>query len=149
MALTCLTRFEGWFLLFPLVGWTALRFLRLRTGRARLVCGFVCGTIALPLVFFAFGQLLPGGNGWEHLRIEPVQRAGTWLLSWSEYLVEAPEAPPTVAVAPSGPPRCGAGDVPRNVDNVRAYLRARPDAALRHLYVGRPPGPLAIVPAQQ
>jgi 4-amino-4-deoxy-L-arabinose transferase-like glycosyltransferase len=106
VALTCLTRFEGWFLLFPLVGWTALRFFRLRVGRWRLVSGFVGGVVTLPLVFFVFGQLLPGNNNWDHLRIEPMQRAGTWLLSWSEYLAEAPEPPPSPqpAVTPSGPP---------------------------------------------
>jgi 4-amino-4-deoxy-L-arabinose transferase-like glycosyltransferase len=106
VALTCLTRFEGWFLLFPLVGWTALRFFRLRMGRWRLVSGFIGGFLTLPLVFFVFGQLLPGSNSWEHVRIEPIQRAGTWLLSWSEYLADTPEAPPSPqpAIAPSGPP---------------------------------------------
>ena len=73
-ALAGLTRFEGWFLLFPFLGWTALRYFRLQTGRARLMGGFISGAAALPIVLWAFGQTMPGGTGWRNLRIEPIER---------------------------------------------------------------------------
>jgi hypothetical protein len=100
-AVACLTRFEGWFLLFPMVGWTGLRFLHLRTARLKLVSGFAWSLAAVPIVLVAFGLLLPGDGGWSHLRIEPIQRASVWLFSWNGSDAPAPsEAPAAQPAAP-------------------------------------------------
>ena len=109
-ALTSLTRFEGWFLLFPLLGWTSIRFFHLHSGRWRLVGGCACGLAAVPVVFLAFGQMLPSGAGWRHLRSEPLERAGVWLLSWQAVNTESsapvnPESsPPPAAAQTAAPP---------------------------------------------
>ncbi len=100
-ALTCLTRFEGWFLLLPLCGWALVRFCYLRTARWRLAGGWACSLVAIPIVFYAFGHLLPEGADWNHVRLDPVERAGAWLLSWN---VKEPAAgAPAKAAASSVP----------------------------------------------
>ena len=81
-ALACLTRFEGWFLLFPMWGWSLLRFWRLHTGRWRLAGGLALCGCAIPAVFVAFGALMPVGADWRTVRTEPIERAGVWLRSW-------------------------------------------------------------------
>ncbi|HEY2840529.1 MAG TPA: glycosyltransferase family 39 protein [Pirellulales bacterium] len=79
MPLCALTRFEGWFLLAPFVGWTLLRFRWLEVGRGRLVAGAVLCVMTLPAVIFCYGKLLPPEAGWSYLRIEPLERAASWL----------------------------------------------------------------------
>jgi len=79
MPLCALTRFEGWFLLFPLVGWTLLRFRWLSTGRSRLVLSTALCVAMMPIVTLSFGKLLPPEAGWSYLRIEPLERAVNWL----------------------------------------------------------------------
>ena len=76
-ALTVLTRFEGWFLLFPLVGWTVVRFWHLRCDRWRLVGGWACSLAMLPIAFYAFGLLQPEGVRGNQLRLDPVKRPAT------------------------------------------------------------------------
>jgi hypothetical protein len=93
-ALTMLTRFEGWFLLFPLVGWTVVRFWHLRAARGRLVGGWACCLAMVPIVFYAFGLLQPEGVRQNQLRLDPVKRAGNWLLSW-----RATASEPTATIA--------------------------------------------------
>jgi 4-amino-4-deoxy-L-arabinose transferase-like glycosyltransferase len=102
-ALACLTRFEGWFLLFPLLSWTGLRFVNLRAGRLRLVSGCACSLAVVPAVLFAFGLLQPGDGGWSHLRIEPIERASEWLLSWSGPSDAAAAAPQAAVAQPAAP----------------------------------------------
>ncbi len=105
-ALTVLTRFEGWFLLFPLVGWTVVRFWHLRSARWRLAGGWACSLAMFPVVLYAFGLLQPEGVRQNQLRLDPVKRVGNWLLSWRAPAPEplAPlasgEAAPLVASVP-------------------------------------------------
>ena len=75
-ALTCLTRFEGWFLLLPLCGWALVRFCDPSDARWRLAGGWACSLVAIPIVFYAFGHLLPESADWNHVRLDPVERAG-------------------------------------------------------------------------
>ena len=74
LPLCALTRFEGWFLLFPLVGWSLVRFRWLEAGRGRLVAGAVLCFAALPVVPYCFGKLLPPEASCSYLRIEPLER---------------------------------------------------------------------------
>lgn len=93
VAASCLTRFEGWFLLLPLVGWTLARLLHLKRARPRLAASFAMCTVALPTVLFLFGRLLPVSSPWEHVRAEPLYRAAQWLTSWKGADPVAPIAP--------------------------------------------------------
>ncbi|MES1213727.1 MAG: glycosyltransferase family 39 protein [Singulisphaera sp.] len=103
-ALTVLTRFEGWFLLIPCCGWTLVRFWHLSALRWKLAGSALCGLLVIPVVFYGFGLLLPQGGDWSHVRLDPVKRAGNWLLSWRQAPppppVDAGTAAPTIASAP-------------------------------------------------
>lgn len=105
-AVTVLTRFEGWFLLFPLVGWTVVRFWHLHAARWRLVGGWACSLAMMPLVFYAFGLLQPEGVRGNQLRLDPVKRVGNWFLSWRASADESPAASAAgdLAVAAASPP---------------------------------------------
>ncbi|HEY4311178.1 MAG TPA: glycosyltransferase family 39 protein [Pirellulales bacterium] len=104
-AITCLTRFEGWFLLAPLCGWAVVRLWYLHTNRLRLVTGWACSLAVIPVVFLAVGQLFPGGNDWNHLRLDPVRRASAWIMSWRAPKNEpgAPVAAPVTAAEITDP----------------------------------------------
>jgi len=79
LPLCALTRFEGWFLLFPLLGWTLVRLRWLEAGRGRLVLSAALCIATLPVVTLSFGKLLPPEAGWSYLRVEPLERAANWL----------------------------------------------------------------------
>ena len=103
-ALTCLTRFEGWFLFAPWLGWTCVRWWYLQADRRQLLAGALCSLIAVPLVFYGFGLLLPAEAGWTHMRVAPMQRAVAWLFSWQSTPQVDAVAPPAEGVAPAAAP---------------------------------------------
>ncbi len=129
-----LTRFEGWFLTLPMLGWTLLRFSSLRTARWRLTAGAAIGIAAIPVVLVAFGTLLPGDGGWRLLRFEPARRAVVWLTSWRDSGAIA-QHEPTAPVAPDAqsPPSVAsaaatAAAVSPAVAEHTALVSATPDA---------------------
>ncbi len=80
--LAVLTRFEGVFLLFPLVIWSGVRWTALREQRARLAIGTVICTTAFPVLLVVVNLwLLRDHPHFEAFRSEPLDRVGLWLAS--------------------------------------------------------------------
>lgn len=63
IALALHTRFEGWFLLIPVVGGSLLRFLSLHSGRWRLSLGLAAHAAAYPAVFVGVAMLSTQDQG--------------------------------------------------------------------------------------
>jgi 4-amino-4-deoxy-L-arabinose transferase-like glycosyltransferase len=118
-AVAGLTRFEGWFLLFPFVGWSTLRFFRLRTDRALLSRGFMAGVAAVPVVLWTFGLMMPG-DGWRQLRVEPIERAGTWLSSWADDEPSPVDSPAVTEMRRAAVAAQAAAAAPANEQGTRA-----------------------------
>jgi hypothetical protein len=80
--LAWLTRFEGLFLLIPLVLWTFWRWRALASGRGRLLVGAVLSVTALPAVLVLVNAglyLLTGNNALGSTRWIPLELVKTWL----------------------------------------------------------------------
>lgn len=87
--LALFTRFEGWFLLLPLVLWTWWRWGALRVGRGRLVQGAVLGALALPLLVVATNLTwLRDKPGWELGSFQRLQ----YVVLWAKSLAPAPKS---------------------------------------------------------
>ncbi|MBX7164746.1 MAG: glycosyltransferase family 39 protein [Pirellulales bacterium] len=83
MTLCVLTRFEGLFLVFPVIGWVAVRAWSLREARRRLWIGALVCLAACPAVLLLVNVgLLAGHPQFEAIRTEPWERAELWLQSW-------------------------------------------------------------------
>ncbi len=77
--LCVLTRFEGLFLLIPLVLWTAMRWFALRESRGRLLVGALLCAGAFPALLLVVNiWLLSGHAQFEAFRAEPFDRAAKW-----------------------------------------------------------------------
>ncbi len=97
--LAMLTRFEGLFLLFPLVIWSVVRWMALRQQRGRLAIGAVLCTTAFPLLLIVVNLwLLHDHPRFEAFRSEPLDRVGQWLTSLSGSTTQAAPGVPPLAV---------------------------------------------------
>ncbi len=88
---SALTRFEGLFLLVPLVMWTGMRLFALHEQRWKLVCGAIACPLALPTL------LVIVNLAWLHhessanlLRLEPLKRVEQWAKSLTRRTTVAP-----------------------------------------------------------
>ena len=63
VALALHTRFEGWFLLAPLAGWSLVRFCSLHRGRLKLSLGLAAHAAVYPAVFGGVAMLSGQGDG--------------------------------------------------------------------------------------
>jgi 4-amino-4-deoxy-L-arabinose transferase-like glycosyltransferase len=83
IALAVLTRFEGLFLLVPLLGWSIARWLALRSHWPRLTAGVVVSLAVLPLALHLGNQACSGRTGrTEVIRLEQLNRARKWITAW-------------------------------------------------------------------
>lgn len=98
-----LTRFEGSFLLIPLLGWTCLRYRYLKSGRARLLAGTACALLSAPLLLVVVNALWLKQVTWTDLVYsEPLKRLSslTQTLSFAATGAEAPSADAVVRASP-------------------------------------------------
>ncbi|MHB1035485.1 MAG: glycosyltransferase family 39 protein [Pirellulales bacterium] len=107
ITLASLTRFEGLFLLIPLVLWSLWRWLALREARTRLVLGLVLSVVALPALLALVNLTwLHQHSTWEFSRLKPLALAESWLkflggdppsaeVNWSYGLAQSQERLPT------------------------------------------------------
>ena len=85
MALTWLTRFEGFFLLIPLVLWTFWRFWALRVSRARLLLGAALAVAAFPTLLLMVNLTwLRDYHHFEVSRLKPLNLLLVWLTTLTE-----------------------------------------------------------------
>ena len=78
--LAALSRFEGTFLIVPLLGWSCVRFRALSAGRGRLLAG-VGLTAGVPIVLVVTAALLLGKQSslGNVLCVQPMRRVERWL----------------------------------------------------------------------
>ncbi len=82
MWLAALTRFEGLFLAIPLALWSFWRWRALKTARGRLLAGVLLCLAIGPLMVLGIGSLvLRAETVWQLLRLDPLARAWTWMVS--------------------------------------------------------------------
>jgi hypothetical protein len=82
--LALLTRFEGIFLVIPLVWWTTCRVLAGSCPRRRLLIGLFVALFTFPILLALLGQLIfPTASVTSWIRFDPLARAGLWLESWT------------------------------------------------------------------
>ena len=104
VTLAAVTRFEGLFLVIPLVLWSAMRFPALRTGRRRMLLGVALCLLAVPaLLLLANALLYHRHPHWEFSRMQPLSLVQTWLQSLSGM-----EPNPSTAPGFVGSPRMSA-----------------------------------------
>lgn len=85
LSLAILTRFEGWFLLAPLVGWAVLVTRRQPQSGPRIALGSVACLAVLPLLIVAINlTALRGHARWEWGRLDHVALAAHWISDWYE-----------------------------------------------------------------
>jgi hypothetical protein len=78
--LSFLTRFEGLFLLIPLVFWTGRRMLALAEARRRLALGLVLTVSLCPAILVMVNLLWLGdASHWELMRTRPLELVHLWL----------------------------------------------------------------------
>jgi 4-amino-4-deoxy-L-arabinose transferase-like glycosyltransferase len=95
---SALTRFEGLFLLVPLVMWTGMRLLALHEQRLKLVFGAIACPLALPLLLLIVNACwLHHASSASLLRLEPLKRVEQWAKSLSNRTVAS--EPTLVAAA--------------------------------------------------
>jgi hypothetical protein len=91
ISLAVLTRFEGLFLIVPLLGWTLARALSARTYRPRLALGVALSLAVLPALLVAGNLVWSSRTGRvEMIRLEKLNLARNWIVAWWN--------PPKVAV---------------------------------------------------
>ena len=91
ITLAILTRFEGLFLLAPLLGWTLARACASRALRPRLVVGLALSLAVLPALLVAGNLAWSSRTGRvEMIRLEKFNVARNWIVAWWN--------PPKVAV---------------------------------------------------
>lgn len=84
IVLAVFSRFEGLFLLIPLLWWTCVRGLAPSSPRARLLFGLTLSVFATPLLLLALIHLvLPRTEVVSLVRLDPLVRAERWLRSWA------------------------------------------------------------------
>lgn len=80
--LSCLTRFEGLFLIIPVVLWSVHRAVALREGRWRVILGGTTILALFPAILLAANLLwLRGNPHWELFRTRPLQLVWFWFAS--------------------------------------------------------------------
>lgn len=97
--LAMLTRFEGLFLLFPLVMWSVMRWMALREQRGRLAVGAVLCTTAFPVLLVVVNLwFLHDHPRFEAFRSEPLDRVGHLFASLTGTTTEAAPGLPPLAL---------------------------------------------------
>lgn len=95
--LAALTRFEGLFLIFPLIMWSVIRWMALSEKRGRLAVGAVLCSTAFPLMLLIVVNLwlLQDHPRFESFRSEPLDRVGHLITSLTGTTGDVvPEVPP-------------------------------------------------------
>lgn len=104
LTLAVFTRFEGWFLLIPIVAWAGYRALHYRGERRNTALGLFGCAAAIPLTIVLVNLcFLRGWDRWETPRIEHLQSVQTWFAkTFSKTPAETYKTPaetPVIAVS--------------------------------------------------
>ena len=104
-----LTRSEGWMLLAPLVGWTALAAWRRPGQRRTALAGAALALAVGPVALIAVNlTLLHGHDEWEWGRLSVMKSIARW--SWAALAGPAPAAEPLATAGAALAPHAPAGD---------------------------------------
>lgn len=94
-----LTRFEGVFLIVPLMLWFGWRWFALRQGRLRLALGLLLIVVALPCLLLVANHLWFGlASPWNLMRTSHVGMVGHWLGSLGDATVDSGRYKPPISV---------------------------------------------------
>ena len=81
---SCLTRFEGVFLVVPFVAWSWMRWRALHEGRARLAIGALAAPLTLTLLLLLASLVSPHPRvSWNVMQTAQVERVARWVQSFT------------------------------------------------------------------